>query len=450
MSLSKKVFLKSPYFLKKVFVNVEAIRRDYFRRWGDYSKLYEQLDNSCLFPNNYKETQDILFRKLATYVKENVKAYENIDDVFSINNINAFPVLKKGDYIHNQNMYISKEAEKRKLYKGRTSGSTGKPMSYFIDRESVRWNFIYADKMLEFVGLNKNDVKCRFSGVTILDFNHSTPPFWIYINKYKQLQMSSYHLNELNFKLYLDAMIKKKVTFGTGYANTWLILAEFVIKHNYSIPNFKAIVLDSEGITSEQQDIVEKAFKCKVYQTYGLGEVGQIAFQCEKRCYHILPQTAYVEILDDKLNKVHNGEIGEIVVTNLYSPKTPFIRYATGDLGKLKDTECECGRKGQVLSEIIGRIDDYVITKDGKKINRLSHIIKPAIGVVKSQLIQDSVDSLLIHIIPDKNFKEESMKKVIENAKYYLGDMKIDWKIVNELEKTSNGKIKHVLRKIKN
>ena len=185
-----------------------------------------------------------------------------------------------------------------------------------------------------------------------------------------------------------------------------------------------------------------------MYQTYGLGEVGQIAFQCSKRNYHVLPQAAYVEIIDDKDGNVSGQKIGEIAVTSLYAKKTPFIRYQTGDLGILIEKPCECGWHGQVLSQIIGRVDDYIVTEGGTKVTRLSHLIKPVKGVISSQIIQNSTSSLTINLIAGSEFDSKSMDIAVKEAKNYVGDMHIKWNRVNELEKTENGKIRHVIRRI--
>jgi phenylacetate-CoA ligase len=433
--------------VKETLANLEAIRRDSFRRWGDYDSFItgSQIDNP--FVKDYKNVQEKMFLDLINYVRKKVPEYKKINNINSLDDIIKLPILTKDELRRNGKEYLSEEVEEKKLYQGSTSGSTGKPLKFYRDKESVRFNYIFADKMNEVVGLTEEDVKCRFSGVNLFEFNKKKPPYWVYISRYKQLQCSSYHLKESNFKSFIDAMIHRKVTFGTGYAKTWLFLAQYVLKHNCEVPKLKAIVTDSEGITDDEQDLIEKAFDCKVYQTYGLGEVGQIAFQCSHRNYHIIPQTAYVEIVDENYRLVDTEKMGEIIVTSLYSKKTPYIRYATGDMGSLGSSPCKCGWTSPYIKDIAGRIDDYLLTHDGRKINRLSPIMKPAIGVKSSQLIQLDKSNLLIKIIPDTDFDEDSMEIVVSNAKDFLGNINVTWEIVSELERTKNGKIRFVLRK---
>ena len=55
------------------------------------------------------------------------------------------------------------------------------------------------------------------------------------------------------------------------------------------------------------------------------------------------------------------GEIGELVITNLGRLGFPVIRYRTGDLVRLNLTPCECGRTSMRFDGgLLGRCDDMV------------------------------------------------------------------------------------------
>ena len=212
----------------------------------------------------------------------------------------------------------------------------------------------------------------------------------------------------------------------------------------------KGLITDSEGLTAEEKYTIEKSFDCPVYQTYGLGEVGMVAVECKKNHYHIFTDRCLVEIIDPNGDVVRNGEIGEIVVTDLNSFNAPFIRYKTGDLASLNTQPCDCGWKTPYLENLCGRLDDYILTPAGKKIGRLSHIAKPAIGVLGMQIIQTTRSNVEINVLPASDFDERSMMNVIKVAKELLGsEIDISWKEVDILEKASNGKTRYVIRRIK-
>jgi phenylacetate-CoA ligase len=56
---------------------------------------------------------------------------------------------------------------------------------------------------------------------------------------------------------------------------------------------------------------------------------------------------------------------GEAVGTCLYRYATPIIRYFIGDVVRLRDDECSCGRGLPLLESIQGRLVDYIVARDG-------------------------------------------------------------------------------------
>nr|WP_269438232.1 AMP-binding protein [Phosphitispora fastidiosa] len=346
-----------------------------------------------------------------------------------------------------EKLISTKIVNKKELWNGSSSGSTGSPLKFYRDKNSIRIERYNYDSYYKYCGCDLNEKRIRISGVKIVPFNRERPPYWLYIDKYKQLQCSVYHISKNTFNHYLYAFKRSGADFATGFPSGWSALAELMIEHGLTFSKFKAIVTDSEGLSSEQQKKIEQAFECPVYQTYGLGEVGMCAVQCNKGNYHIL-SSHYVEVVDKDGKSVIDGEEGEIVVTDFNSTNYPFIRYATGDLGVMYHNDCGCEIKTPYLSSITGRIEDYIVAKDGRKIKRLTLIMKPAVGVKESQIIQVARDKIVINVVPDQNFVEGSMKLVLENAREFIGDMKLTWNKVEQLERMPSGKLKFLVRKI--
>ena len=67
----------------------------------------------------------------------------------------------------------------------------------------------------------------------------------------------------------------------------------------------------------------------------------------------------------------------------------PFINYNTYDIAKLsKNQNCSCGQGGKIIDYILGRVEDYIITPEGRFVGRLDHLFKDAENVKKAQLEQ--------------------------------------------------------------
>jgi len=111
------------------------------------------------------------------------------------------------------------------------------------------------------------------------------------------------------------------------------------------------LYLMSEDTRKHTKEL-KKYYKA-VYSGYGLAELCTVASQCKYGNYHVNMETCIVEIIK-----------GEIVVTDLFNDITQIIRYRTKDYGKLRKSDCKCGRKHDILYDIVGRGIDYY---DGPK-----------------------------------------------------------------------------------
>ncbi|MCM3253614.1 hypothetical protein [Priestia aryabhattai] len=449
-NIIKQVYLNSPFFIKEIFANVEAVRRNYYRKRGQYKENSSSIDISEMLSNYNEEKQIRDFNLLLKHVKENIPYYRGnlrSNCINSLEEITLLPLIDKSRMRENIKDFVNEELLST-FWKGTTSGSTGTPFFYYRDKKSLQFHYALYDKLCAYFSEGEFKRKARISGVNILKVEHKKPPYWYFIKLFNQLQCSTYHINAVTYRDYINAFKKYNIEWGSGYASAWLHLAENVLNDKQLImPKLSTIVTDSEGLSNEQKFKIETAFNCSVYQTYGLSEVGTIAVQCKNNHYHILTDACHIEIVDEDGFKVKNGKSGQIVVTDLHSYNAPFIRYLTGDTGIMGNNDCGCGWNGPYISELCGRVEDYILTLDGTKVKRLGHIAKPAKGVVGMQLIQYKPGFVEIHVQPRDDFNPESMNDVIKLSKEYLGNTTVKWKSVESLEKTKSGKIKYVIRK---
>ena len=115
-------------------------------------------------------------------------------------------------------------------------------------------------------------------------------------------------------------------------------------------------------------------FKVPVANGYGSREAGFIAHECPEGGMHITAENVIVEIVDARSQPVSTGESGEIVVTHLDAYAMPFIRYRTGDIGRLKPGRCACGRGLPLIDVVEGRTTDFLYLPDGTVKHALSII----------------------------------------------------------------------------
>jgi phenylacetate-CoA ligase len=247
---------------------------------------------------------------------------------------------------------------------------------------------------------------------------------------------------------YVRKLNKFKPVYITGYAHTIYFLASFIEANGGLYFRPRALFTDSEGLKAENGvKLIESVFNAPCYDSYGLGEIGLLAIQCKEKTYHILELSCILECVDDDGCVLPDGKVGRLIATDLTQSAFPYIRYDTGDIGSLENTECSCGWTGRVLKHIEGRSDDYILTPDGRKLGRLSYITKKGKGILESQIAQVKKNKIIIRVIPSKNFDPESMESVLEVAKSLIGNqMSIEWQIVPHIKRSKMHKIQHVVR----
>jgi phenylacetate-CoA ligase len=142
-----------------------------------------------------------------------------------------------------------------------------------------------------------------------------------------------------------------------------------------------------------------------------------------------------------------------LVVTSFTTHGTPLVRYDIGDEISLSSLICDCGNNNPIVSEIFGRTDDYVYSKEFGKINlgNISNTLKGVQGIKTFQVIQNSLDTILILIVKDlDNFRSIDQQRFINNWKDRLGDkVKIEINFVKHISVEKSGKFRLVKNNIK-
>lgn len=118
------------------------------------------------------------------------------------------------------------------------------------------------------------------------------------------------------------------------------------------------------GSIASTRERIEKGWGARVIDHYGLTEVGPIAFECWESAggLHLNEDEYICEVLEPgTLRETHDGERGELVITNLGRSASPLIRYRTGDVVVRSTKACECGRTlARLEGGILARVDDMV------------------------------------------------------------------------------------------
>lgn len=398
-----------PKFLKKISLT--------------FGLMYRKLQRGQLFKKNYDLNLKRIFAEETHYVPSN-------SHITTKSDIRERPHPKP---IKN-------------FIRSTTSGSTGEPLTFYRDKKSVYYEYQIYDYLYTYYANNDRFKTARISSVPISNAENSSL-VGLYLVMFKRLQLSSKHISEKYAFEYFSLLKKYQPELGTGYATGWYDLAVVFDSLDLSYHGFNSIVTDSSGLSYEEQKYVEKVFNTKVIQTYGLSETGMVAVQCSQGVYHPLSRIECSVYEHGEIKKY--GE-GELLITDLLSSNYPYVNYKTGDIGIISKNNCSCEFKtDQIITKIIGRVDDFILLPNGTKLRGgLTRIINGIEEVSKAQIIQKKSQDIqvIVRFKKDVENKKEIIDKIYRRSLLEFPGLSIFVEEGDNFYYTKAGKFKYIVR----
>jgi phenylacetate-CoA ligase len=123
-------------------------------------------------------------------------------------------------------------------------------------------------------------------------------------------------------------------------------------------------IMGAEPWTKEMRKKIENSMNICAFNNYGLAEMGGpgVAIECPARDgLHVWEDHFVVEVVDPKTGEAADvEEVGELTLTPLNREAMPLLRYRTGDMTRILDGPCDCGRAHTRIDFFTGRIDDMI------------------------------------------------------------------------------------------
>jgi phenylacetate-CoA ligase len=332
-----------------------------------------------------------------------------------------------------------------------SSGSTGTPTSILYSHAMhQRIQGAYESRVRHWAGVDRFMPRAMIGGRRVVAEGNSRPPYYRYNYAEKQLYLSAYHISKETVKGYLDGIARYKSEYITGYAMSNFFLARFILEAGLQPPAMRAIVTSSEKLTPQMRDVFHKVYGCKTFDGWsGVENCGLIS-ENEHGQLLVSPDVGIFEILDKNGNPAKPGQSGEVVCTGFLNFDQPLIRYKIGDYVSLaEDQATKCGRSMPVINEIVGRIEDVVIGKDGREMVRFHGVFVNLPSVVEAQLIQYDVDVFHVRIVPLSSLSETDKTLIKQRLASQLGEIKLTIEELDKIPRGANGKFKSVVSNIK-
>ncbi len=364
-----------------------------------------------------------------------------------LSELDAVPLLRKDEVRRAGDAMHAVPRRAQRLVEIHTGGTTGTPLTIVASRDALRRNYAFFERFREATGVSRGMRTATFAGRTVVPPWQARPPFWRYNAAARTLLLSSYHIAPDTIPAYVEALASFRPELIDSYPSSLEPIARYLHEHAIHAIRPRAIITSSETLLPEARDTIEGAFGCRVYDHYGAAEMAAFITQCEAGHYHVNPEFGIVEVLRDGCPAAL-GETGELVATGFVNPVMPFIRYVTGDLAVQGHAgeRCACGRWQPTIERIIGRMDDVLVTPEGRRIGRLDPIFKSVAQLVETRIVQDARDHVRVEAVARDDLAPDERDTLLRELRHRLGpSMRIDFVRVARIPRTAGGKLRAVV-----
>jgi len=427
------VFWKMYKFLKK-------------SQWWDRDKLVE-----------YQLEQ---LSRLLEHAYENVPFYRKIfddhglkpRDIQDLKDLKQLPIITKDDVRNNLSKMTARNFPRHAIEYMNTGGSTGDPLGFYVEKGATEAKeYAFIKSMWDRVAYHFWDKSVVLRGYTVPEdrlYRHAFLGRW--------LILSSFHLDDKTIPLYLKKIQTFNPKYIMAYPSSITILAQYIKSRGISLKlNLKALLLGSEEVYPFQRQLLEEIFKTRVFSWYGQSEKVVLAGECEEStCYHIFPEYGITEVVDEKGRDVGYGKAGMVVGTSFLNYAMPLIRYYTGDLAILSDEKCGCGREYPLMKQVIGRAQDFIVTKGGKLIPLTALIFgqhfKVFSKIRQMQIVQEEKGVIKVKIVKGLEYTKEDEEEIYQKIKSIMGgELDVFFEYCHKIPRTKLGKHRFLIQKLK-
>ena len=384
--------------------------------------------------------------EIAKYAYEHVpfykeKAIENqieFTDKFQFTNL---PIITKREIVGQPQNLLSDEVNINDLVTEHTSGTTGYELIlYFsrldsLERAMILWH--EREKNLPNIMQKRKAM-----------FNDSA---WLGDSIVKQVDdmiyLNTKYLNDERFQQYYETIVEFQPEFIHVPCSVIYEFMRYLKRNSKKMPyQISYIELAGEYVSTGVYNDLKEFFEgALIINYYGSVEFYSIGHGCKNNVIHEVEDSVYIEIL----NQDEEG-FGDIVVTSLVNKAMPLIRYQLGDIGRLHENTCTCGKTGRIIELRSGRSYDYYIDGDRKitgdyfrkvlvdyfkEIDDLSNI-------VQFSIIQKSKSILMYNLLLHNKIDTEEIKEYLMKRLNAFLNVPVEIEVETELDMTNKMKRK--------
>lgn len=361
-----------------------------------------------------------LLNEHLAYAKSKVPYYQNRDAWSSLED---FPVLTKKEIRPLQSQMVALGFDPSTLHVASTSGSTGTPFRIYQDRRKRQ----RADAETIYLG--------KLGGY---DFGK---PLWFLRlwtgrNEYSRTAARVRNLRPIDVSKFrkedaaelLREIDKRKNDIAIiALSSSLETIARFLKDNDNRISsgprNISALIGQAEPLSQTAREILREHLGIYPVARYGMQEFGLLGQQHQSRSetYRLNLASHIVEVLKVGSNeRAAEGELGRVVVTDLFNKAQPLIRYDTGDLAVVRSYEAGT-EFAESLDRLEGRSRERLYDVDDEPLAPMisSNFWWKYRGILQYQIIQRGRGHYVLRLEVADEFEFEA--ELVEDLRNQVG-----------------------------
>jgi phenylacetate-coenzyme A ligase PaaK-like adenylate-forming protein len=373
--------------------------------------------------------------------------------VRSISDLARVPVSTRAELRAGFPEQVSAPELVRRGRRSHTSGSTGSPFEFYVDRardDRVLASYLFSrDWAGAPLGLDVLYIAGTSFG------GHSIARSSAAMEVARRVLFGERLVRLLTLEPDPFELCRRATAFGDraycviGLPSYVARLAGALLEAGTALPARPRVVISqAETLTAADAARIEQAFAAPVVNHYSCWEMLHLAQSCpdNPEVLHVYSERAIVRVVRDDGTPAETGEVGRLLLTDLWNEVMPFINYDPGDRAALAGP-CPCGRGLPTLTQLEGRVSELIRLPGGGMVSptTLGRLLLSRCQalpyVLEYQAVQTAARALTLRLVPTARYTAEIGADIQRELEAVLGpDLAVELELVERVELEPSGK----------
>ncbi|MGA2261614.1 MAG: hypothetical protein ABSH28_09275 [Acidobacteriota bacterium] len=417
-------------------------------------------------PASIAEDRDRSVRRMVAYASRHVPYYRRTlaelglhpGDFRTVSDLARLRLLGPDWIRSHPEQFVSETMSLQRCLGLETSGSSGLRRTIYADPGSLFRNAAHAERERGMVTAAIGKRHGYREAVIVYSPSiavSSTPRVQQFLRQHalfpSRMQIQRLYIDSLESPAaYLPRLNEFAPDVIQGYGSGIESLFDHLHATGASFHRPRVVCYHSDGISARMRQLILTHFKIPVFSAYQACEALKIGFECsEHQGYHINIDLYPVRIIGKDGDTLPEGEVGEVVVSNLVNRAMVLLNYRLGDLAVMLTEPCRCGRTLPRLLLQEGTAHDFIRLPSGRIVDPShSYIIFTAEPALREyQMVQITPSHFRLNlVVPDPGEREACGRRIAAAFhRHFPGDATAEVVFVDRIELSGGGKKKAVV-----